>query len=74
CPRYLENEGQMGSFFEPEIVKPVAAIIKQLHPAAKARGKPGNRTFHANYFLVVTLEVPGDSKVLYDLKSQENMA
>ncbi|KAJ1860723.1 hypothetical protein LPJ78_005715 [Coemansia sp. RSA 989] len=61
CPRYLENEGQMDPFFKAELVKPAAAIIKQLHPAAKVRGEPGNRTFHADYFLVVTLEVPGDS-------------
>ncbi|KAJ2844246.1 hypothetical protein IWW36_005258, partial [Coemansia brasiliensis] len=56
-PRFLEDEDSIDSFFEPEVVEPVVAIVKQLHPRATVRGVSGKRNRHADYFLVVTLEV-----------------
>ncbi|KAJ2841820.1 hypothetical protein IWW36_006128, partial [Coemansia brasiliensis] len=50
-PRFLESENAIASFFKAEIVEPVAAVFKQLHPQATVRGIPGDQTMHADYFL-----------------------
>ncbi|KAJ2665750.1 hypothetical protein IW148_001509 [Coemansia sp. RSA 1199] len=61
-PRYLDREEDLSTFFEPEILKPVQAIVDKLNPGVLVRGQVGSAMDHADYFIVVTVEVGGVSR------------
>ncbi|KAJ2479990.1 hypothetical protein IWW56_002736 [Coemansia sp. RSA 2131] len=61
-PRYLDREEDLSTFFGPEILKPVQVIVGKLNPGVLVREQVGSATDHADYFIVVTVEVGGVSR------------
>ncbi|KAJ2658865.1 Multidrug resistance-associated protein 4 [Coemansia sp. RSA 1199] len=61
-PWYLDREEDTATFFEPEILEPVQAIISKICPGVLVQGQVGSATDHADYFIVVTVEVGGMSR------------
>ncbi|KAJ2497004.1 hypothetical protein GGH96_005436 [Coemansia sp. RSA 1972] len=60
--RYLEREEDLASYIEPEILEPVQTIIDKVYPGVLVQGQAGSATDHADYFIVVTVNVKGVSR------------
>ncbi|KAJ2658866.1 hypothetical protein IW148_004509 [Coemansia sp. RSA 1199] len=60
--RHLDREQDLVSFFEPEILEPVQAIIDKVCPGVLVGGRVGYSNGHADYFLVVSVFANGVSR------------
>ncbi|KAJ2535509.1 hypothetical protein IWW43_001579 [Coemansia sp. RSA 1935] len=59
--RYLDREQDLASYFEPEILGLVQAIIHKVCPDVLVGGQVGSSGGHADYFLEVSVYVDGVS-------------
>ncbi|KAJ2535507.1 hypothetical protein IWW43_001577, partial [Coemansia sp. RSA 1935] len=60
-PRYLDREENLSSYFEPEIIAPVQAIINKVFTGVQVRGQVGSTMGHADYFIITSVDVNGVS-------------
>ncbi|KAJ2658863.1 hypothetical protein IW148_004506 [Coemansia sp. RSA 1199] len=60
--RYLNREEDLASYIQPEILAPAQAIINKVYPGVLVRGQVGSTMGHADYFIIVSVDVKGVSR------------